>query len=43
MDEVVGGGAVFQCGEESVFVREVELDDFEIRVVGPRAILKFAF
>ncbi len=42
VNEVIRGGTVFQCGEESFFVREVELDDFEIRDVGPRAILKFA-
>ena len=42
MNEVIRGRAAFQRAEQSGFIGEIELDDDEIRMIGPRAILKFA-
>src|SRR6201992_2785853 len=42
VDEVVRDSAALQCAEQRLFIREIELDDDEIGMIGPRAILQFA-
>jgi hypothetical protein len=42
MNQEIRGGTTLQCIEQSGFVGKIELDDAEIGMIGPRAILKFA-